>query len=498
MTTSVAEDRLVDGESAVDPKWITRALRVEIVKPLNCTWDEAGQRLRDMRSIVHRLYDAAAQIARWTDYRNRHGEVAGHPKTRAYQAVEEELVEIREWAAKAARKAKKAAKEEGKAADTAMLDRLSAIEFPGGVKGAISVAAFAGFRKWNKGGRRTSYPSWGYGAPIPVRASDSSLRITPRGVSVLAKLSAGHGDPIEFAVQAGKGKHFGRLRALAKAETEPNPRLKRGELKILYSEKDKKWFLFIAYSEPPPIRPDTCDPDHVMVLHRGYRNLLVCATNHGRYQVLATGKKLLAFKRGMEARRESFQAVTRAERGSGAHGHGRGRRYEVSNSISEKEKNHVHTLCQQLGARVAQLAVAWGCGTVAIESYGGIEPDADRAKRVFIPRFPNAELKGCVAWSLKKIGIELGEYEHAFMSQTCPCCDSVDEGQINRRTGVFHCRVCSFDRDVDLVGSLHALRRTCEDRTAGTIWENRLKFEAKLADAIRGGTELPDPEKKGE
>jgi len=459
---------------------------VEIAKPLNCTWDEAGRQLRDIRSIIHRLYEASAQAARWTDYRNRHGEVAGHPQTRAYQAVEEELVEIREWAAVAARKKKAVLAEGGETADTRTLERLAALELSGGMKAGISSAAFTGFQKWRKDKGRVRFPSWKYGAPIPVRAQEASLRLEPGGGVVMSvKLSAGRGAAVDFAVLAGKGSHWERLRALAKGE---NPNLKRGEIKILYSPGDKKWFAFIAYSEPVPVPPSALDPAHVLIVHRGQRNLVVCATNHGHYSVLATGDKLRAFKRRMRARRESYQSITRTERGRGAHGHGRARRYDVSESISTSERNFVHTLCQQLGARVAKLALQWGCGAVAIEVYGGIEPDAERGKRMYLDRFPNAELKGCIEWALKKQGMPLGEYEHAYMSQTCPRCDNVDEAQHNQRTGVFHCKACAFDRPVDVVGTIHALRRTCSDKTAGT-WEERLKMEARLAAALRGGTE---------
>lgn len=463
---------------------ITRALRVEIAKPLNCTWDDAGRQLRDIRSVIHRLYEASAQAARWTEYRNHHGEVAGHPQTRAYQAVEEELADIRAWAAAAARKKKAVTAEGGETADTRTLERLAGLELPGGMKAGISGAAFTGFQKWRKDKGRVRFPSWKYGAPIPVRAQESALRLEPNGGVVMSvKLTAGRSGAIDFAIIAGKGSHWERLRALAKGE---NADLKRGDIKILYSMNDKKWFAFIAYSEPAPATPTGLNPEHVMVVHRGQRNLVVCATNQGHYSVLATGDKLRAFKRRMQARRESYQSVRRPERGSGAHGHGRARRYDVSEAISAAERNFVHTLCQQLGARVAKLALQWGCGTVAIEVYSGIEPSEKRGERMYLERFPNAELKGCIEWALKKQGMPLGEYAHAYMSQTCPRCDSVDEAQNNKRTGVFHCKVCAFDRPVDVVGAIHALRRSCTDKTAGT-WEGRLKMEAQLAAALRDG-----------
>lgn len=446
---------------------ITRALRVEIVKPFTRAWDEVGPALRTIRGIVHRLYTAAALAAIETDKQNRKGnsKVALHPQTAAYRAVEEELEDIREWASK-----------KRKGEDREYLKALAELRIPGGMKAAISAAAFTGFQKWRKNKGRERVPTWKHGAPIPVRAQESGLRMEGGAAILTVKLEPkGRHD---FVVRAGKGSHWGRLRALATG-TES---LKLGETKIVYNVRQKKWFAFIAYSEPAPSMPQGLRTDHVMVLHRGQRNLLVAATNEGKYKVLASGNKLREFKRGIQARRRSFQNVAQGERGRGSRGHGRRRRYDMAEHLSEKEASYVKTLCQQLGARVVQLAKAWGCGRILIEDYGGIEPSEERGKRMYLERFPNAELKAAVGWSLRKAGIELGVYEHAYMSQTCPRCDNVDDAQHNMRTGVFHCRHCQFERNVDVIGAIHAVRRACDGD--GGVWDTRLEVEQKLAASL--------------
>jgi IS605 OrfB family transposase len=286
---------------------------------------------------------------------------------------------------------------------------------------------------------------------------------------------------VTFAVIAGHGSHWARLRALATSEEG----VKHGDVKLTYSVREKKWYAIVAYSEPAPVAPANLDPDVVMVVHRGQRNLLVAATNRGNYSVLATGSKLRSFKRRMMARRHDMQNVTRAERGGAAHGHGRKRRYELPERLSEREANFVKTLCQQMGARVVQLAKHWGAGTIVIEDYGGIDPDKERGKRQALERFPNQQLRTCIEWSLRKVGLKLGTYEHRFMSQTCPQCGNVEATQHNLRTGVFHCRNCSFDRPVDVVSAIFALRQAC-DGYAG-VWEERLSSERVLAQKLKGG-----------
>jgi len=494
-------------EKQIEPRTITRALRVEIVKPIGCTWDDVGPVLRAQRSIIHRLYTAAALGAIESDKRSSEGEAASickrimgkskkkiaddekarlvaqiqgakeaiyaadlPAKTAAYQAVEDELTAIREWAAK-------------KKPRTPELDRLATLVIPGGTKSAIGAAAFTGFQKWRKDKGKNRVPTWKYGAPIPVRAAESGLRIDDKGGVVLnVKLDSGRR---EFLVKAGKGAHWKALRRIASGD--PGVKLGEVRLKKCTDRHDKsgrkKWFAFVAYTEAAPFRPSICRPEHAMVVHRGERNLLVCATNEGRYLVLATGNKLRAQKRAFKARRESLQARALAERGTGSSGHGRARRYSATDVLSQKEANAVHTLCQQLGARVAQLAKEWGCGSVYIEKFGGIGPDSDRGKRKALERFPYHDLKLSVEWALRKAGLGLDEYDHEYISQTCPACGNVDAAQVNRATGIFHCRECAFDRPVDFVAAIHALRQV-GDGSAGD-WEGRIAAAERLRQKVR-------------
>lgn len=433
---------------------ITRALRVEIVKPLNATWDDFGTTLRVQSRIVPQLLRAgmdariacgvaSAETIKQALGIEARGQSAG---TVVYQAMKAELEKIRggKWAPECR----------------------PALEIPGGTLSALSQRVSQSYPK---------RPSFKGSQPIPVRAAESSLALDPDGSAVLrVKLrSEGH---YHLLVKAGKGSHWGRLRALAQGKSG----LKLGEVRIKSSGEGKrrKWHAFIAYSEPRPQLPDRCRPEHVMVLHRGQRNLLVCATNEGKFLVIATGNKLRAQKRAFKRRREELQSRSYAERGKCSRGHGRKRRYETTEAISKAEANCVKTLCQQLGARVAQLAKEWGCGTVLIEDYGGIEPGADRGKRMYLERFPNHELKEAVGWALTKTGLSLGEYPHEYISQTCPACSNVDAAQHNARTGVFHCKACAFDAEVDRVSCIHALRRAC-DGDAG-VWEKRLEVIADL------------------
>lgn len=507
---------------------ITRTLRVEIVKPLNATWEELGTTLRVQRKIMpqllragmdariacgfvgdatlaeaKRLLDSALDIDALRDTIVAEAQLqaaeeddSDETKEARKKRVKAALDSLKKAAAgrvarvagtKATKRATAAFAARGESEATIVYQTIAAtlreiqaakwvsecrpaLELPGGTISALAQRVAQSYAK---------RPSFNGDQPIPIRAQESKLEIRDDKVVVCVKLkSEGRFD---LAVKAGKGKHWRQLRELAEGN---------GDLGQITIKRDgfdtKKWYALISYTGPRPPRPDLCRHEHVMVLHRGQRNLLVAMSNEGKWAVIATGNKLRAQKRAFKCRREELQARSYAERGKGSHGHGRKRRYKTNEEISQAEARCVQTLCQQVGARVAYLAKAWGCGTVLIEKYDGQGPDADRAKRMVLARFPNHRLKESVAWSLAKIGVELGEYHHEHISQICPRCGNVDPKNHNLRTGIFHCTRCKFDRKVDFVSSIHALRRATPDKTAG-VWEKRLSLPERLREALARG-----------
>lgn len=473
---------------------LTRALRVELLKPLGDeTWDTVGPLLRAQRAFVHRLYNAGVFACVEYSNRARRGEPTGvfraskknaelrdgipNTATGAYRVVCEEFDEIRAWS-----KDKLGARP-GDQRQTLELVAGDAKIFSGATLACIGQQALSGFKKWEKDKGARRLPSAKRGMPLPIHNEQASLSVDASGKVVLM-LALAPGRRIKWALAAGKGSQWSRLRSLAIGEGDR----RMGEVRVKYDDSERKWFAFLSYSEPAPLHPDGCDPGHAMVLHRGQRNLLVAMSNRGRWLPIARGAKIREGIRRFEARRRSERQISKGERGDGASGHGSRRRFQTRDSLENKQRDWMKTEMQRLGARVARLALEWGCGTVLIEDYGGIGPDEDRAKRRFLERFPNYQLKQCVAWSLKKVGLELGEYASEFISQTCPKCGNKDAAQHNHR-GVFRCAsvACGFERDVDFVAALHALRRSCGG-DAGE-WEKRLKADEALVAAIRAGKE---------
>jgi len=458
-----------------------RAIRVELAKPLNCSWDELGTILRDQRTAMHRLLNAAILRCVLAHRTKESGAI----QTLAYQEVELELERYREWARQELERLRKKRSKKKKDLGEELISELdreryvqsfvrkSSLELSGGSKAAISSAAYDQFNKWIKSKGELRLPSFKKGAPIFIRGQEFNLLEDEQGRAILeVKLTAGRTGRHRIALRASKGRHWQQLRDLTQAK------VKRGDLKIVYDEDRKKWYGIVSFHEDDPA-PLTVDPKRALIVHRGVRNFLYVISTTGQAQPLLRGGKLVAQKRKLEARRRDLRMVSVAERGSGAKGHGRVRRFESYEALGDKLANIIKTTCQQAAARVAQLAKQGGYGMIVIEEYGGIAPDEDRALRRFVQRFPLYQLKQAIAWVCKKNGLSLVEVPAQYISTTCPACSSNHLSQHNHRTGVFHCMQCDFDRPADFVAALNMLRDAPVD---ASWWDNRLKQTKQLAE----------------
>lgn len=442
-------------EAIDQTKTIVRALRVELIKPLNYTWDEIGPVLRIQRTVMHRLMNAA--VLGCIDSGRKLRDDA--PQTAAYREAAVALTGFNEWLAK----------QPGTKAH---------VDLPGGTLAGIGSLATDAWKRWRKSNGNDRIPSFGKGQPIPIRAQESELQRDDHGHVLRFNLHAVQGSKrewVRFALAASSGRHHQALRALTTGQAH----WETLAIKLDYDERKKKWYALISYRKP--IDKAELDPTVVLVVHRGTHNFVGCMSSNGHWSAVS-GRKLMAQKRKLKARRRDMQMVGKSERGDGAKGHGTERRNEFYDAVLDKESRSVKTFCQQTAARVVQLAIQWGCGTVVIGDYGGIEESDDRSVRRFVPRVPLFQLKTSIANALQARDIALAEISEAYVSQTCPSCATQDASSHNSRTGIFHCRVCEFSRPADWVSAKLMMRRA-EPRE--DVYERQLEQQRKLAKQIR-------------
>lgn len=431
-----------------------RALRLEIVKPLDEPWDSAGTTLRTLAKATPKLLNAAmdARIAIAVAGRDEvKAKIAPDAKAEsgdglAYQAVLRACERLRAWGQK-------------------KNHAFATLDVPGGMASAIARSASMAFAK-----REQTRPHFA-GERVIVRKQETSLAKDTKGISLTVGLRAGRGGAVRFAVAHSFGAHKETLaRIVSKA-------LPHGDCKIQWDERRKKWYALVAYepSEPAPVRVDVA---RTLAVHRGVRNAIYLLPSTGERGIAMPGAKYLAQRRSLQMRMREVRRVSMFERGAGAKGHGKARRFESYDALEGKLARATHTFCQQAAAFVAATAKRLGCGVVVIEDYGGIEANEDPQKRRVLDRFPLDQLKKCIEFRMERDGLTLREASSAYISSTCPRCAVSDTRAHNARTGIFHCRVCIFERPADWVAAYWMLTHGGADMS---VWVERLRRERELA-----------------
>lgn len=434
-----------------------RAVRLELCKPLDASWDVIGPMLRTLSKATPKLLNAAmdARIAIEVVGRDAvKDKIAPMAKASsaegiAYQAVLRAEEKLQEWGIK-------------KKHPFAVLD------VPGGMASAIGRAASQAYARRDQ--ERAHFAS----ERILVRAAETSLSKDSRGIILTVKLATE--GRVRFAIAHSWGTHRDTLDAIASGE------LPHGDCKLQYDERRRKWYAMLAYQPKDPV-PRPIDTSRVLVVHRGVRNVLYALSSTGERGVPFPGAKFIAQRTSLRARMREARRISEFERGLGSSGHGKNRRYETYSKLEDKLARSTHTFCQQAAAWAVARATHLGCGLMIIEDYGGIEPDEDPRKRRVLDHGPLYQIKQCIAHACEREGITLRETSAAYISTTCPRCNAVDARAHNLRTGIFHCRTCGFDRPADLVAAFWMLDHGGADMT---VYRERLRRERDLADQLRG------------
>jgi transposase len=504
---------------------VTRALRIEIARPVDVSWDELGVLLRTQRRVMAQLLRAGMDariacgvvgakaagraqelLAAGLDVEEVTREIVAEtslqsvskdesPEDRAAR-IKATVVRLRKtFANRLATSAsvptiKGALKMNGVRgasentivyqAIVAELDVIQAskwrdesrpaLDLPGGMLSALSQRVMQSYPK---------RPSFGGTQPIPVRKAETRLAIAQdegRERIVLDLKFTANGRTRVY-VRPSKGQHWHLLKQIAKGE------VVHGDCRIVLDEDRKKWYALLSYEVAARALPGPIDPTRALIVHRGVRNALTLLGSHGmvRYE---PGEKLRSQLRQLDSRKRRGMSISNVTLGDGAKGHGKTRRYEHCDPIKKTRKNVVSTWCGQMAAYVLALALEWGCGIIVIEDYGGLAVNPDPHLRRALDKFPLYQIKQAIknAREARATNVELREVPGEYISTTCPACGCQDFRQHNIHTGTFHCASCELERPADFVAALHMGRRSGVDMS---VWDERMKKYDQLRSELR-------------
>lgn len=434
-----------------------RAVRVEIIKPLSEDWETAGETMRALAWATPILGNAALNALTAIDIvkvppvkeviaPNAQGE---SDASVAYQAVLRKADDLIRWGVKAKNQ------------------RAANLSVSSSFCNEISRTAKTIHRQARKERTRAAFKQ----EYIPVRATDLAIARDERGPTVSVKLRPV--GAVTFAIARSTGRHAEIVHGLIDGT------IPYGSCKIHWNDRRKKWFVNISYHTPIQTPAPDVKVENVLIVHRGVRNVVTFLDNvRGVYKEVR-GNSYLTQRARIRARQRSLKSVRSEERGSGAKGHGVARRYEPGQSLGDKLARITTTFCQQIAAMVVKRATEFGCGTVIIEDYGGIQASEDRGERIALDRFPFYQLKQSIASACERAGLAMKEVSAGNVTTTCPRCREENPNGVNPRSGIYHCRWCDFTRAGDYVSTFWMLERSKAD--ASVIVE-RMRDEKKLRD----------------
>lgn len=389
---------------------ITKATRFQIVKPLDTTWDELGQILRDLSYQATRMCNAAIQMY-WEQHnlRLRHkSETGKYPgkedEQRAYGCSHRNYVyrRLREMYPLMA------------SSNTSQTNQFAMNRWKNDVADVMRL--------------QKSIPSFRLGAPVQVANQNYRLDVI-------------ESEKPEFQVDVtllGKGAEQGRFKLLLDGGDGTKKAVfrrilegtyKQGAMQIVHSKKKKKWFCVVSYTFTP-VKKEGLDETRTMGIVLGIGKFAAYWTfNHGRKrsglpiaEVEAAEVKI----RAISARRKDVQ------RTAGARGHGRKRRLAATENARGRSSDIRDAIAHKYSRRLVDIAVANMCGRIVV----GI-PDESAVKS-----FPWASLALKIAYKAAEKGVIAEDVGVREVLYTCSACGHSNPENIEGNTEFLVCKRC--------------------------------------------------------
>lgn len=457
-----------------DGEVFTSCLKVEILRPLDLSWDVVGARLHAARrtlpqalnACVRALYptlldvihpEPSADACRWSselcDTPKRRqvvaacaGEDGARPPARVERVspasplsppLQSQLYQaaVSEAGLFAAALERDAAYQRKLGKDTSS----SHAPFYAAVVDAstkVVITRFSGEHLADLRTNQASIPSWKRGAPLVARAVDVTVTtetIDGRPEAVLG-FPLWVGSKCRFVMMLGRQQKMHQRRA--QWELIASGQAKLGTVGIHYDERRRKWYALIAYSRT--VATPTESVGTVAAVNFGINVALQAVASDGA-TFRVEGSDILTFRKRMAHRRAAISANLETH-GTGSKGHGRRRRMRPITDLGDKESRYVRTKNQQTAAALLRWCVRNRVATLVLEDLTGIRDGAEErpGEDRLLHSWPFYDLGQAVKRAAEKyrLGIDgrdawnvtVIDRACAYDSQTCPACGHVAEG----------------------------------------------------------------------
>ncbi|WPS85504.1 transposase (plasmid) [Brevibacillus halotolerans] len=431
----------------------TKTIKLEIIKPIDVTWEKFGEILRNIRFQTRFLMNKTIQLL-WeydgfaSEYKNNYDvfpkdkdvltTTDGNPVTLAgfiYDYLKSKHILYSSNASQSQQRAIKRWKSDQKDVS----------------KGVKSIAS--------------------YKENLPIDLHNKSIEVKKEKNGYLCTLKLLNKEGVRrFDLSSSSIKIFVRAKDLSTKEI--LSRLVSGAYKIGGSQiiqNKKKWFLALSYI----FEKDICEEhsiENILGVDMGIVYPVYMAVNNSHKREWIEGGEIEHFRNKIEKRRISLLRQGKYS-GEGRSGHGRATKIKSINVLSDKISNFRKTANFKYAKFVVNFARKNNCGIIQMEDLSGISDSENK----LLKNWSYFDLQQKITNKAMEFGIEVRKINPKYTSQRCSCCGHIDEANRPKNSkgqSHFKCIHCGFETNADYNAAKNISTESIE-----LIIENQLKSQ---------------------
>lgn len=432
---------------------LTKVMRFQIVKPMNESWDELGQVLRNIQYDIRRVMNKTIQLC-W-EYHNFSSDYK--QKFHVYPTSDEVLKY----------------KTMGGYCCNRLKDEF--YKLPSSIR---DTAIMNSFKKWKNDlkevatGER-SIASFRKDVSIDLHnRSIKALRHEQDYVLRLGLLSD------KYKEELGKKSSQYDVMIAVKDNSQKMimNRILDGSYEIAASKlihKKNKWFINLHYKFEQ--FETMLDKENIMGIDLGIVNPIYIAFNNSLHRYKVQGDEIEKNRRTIEKEKKAMahQAMYCAE---GRRGHGIKTRTKPVHKKRDRVSSFRDTFNHKYSKYVIDMAMKHRCGTIQMEDLKGISVDS-----TFLKSWPYYDLQQKIEYKAKEMGIDVVYINPKYTSQRCNKCGSINK-ENREDQATFHCKnkECGFQTLADFNAARNIAMKDIEK-----IISYQLKAEKKRGVAVK-------------
>lgn len=381
---------------------ITKASRFQIIKPLDCSWDEFGAVLRELSYWTTKMCNAAIQ--EYWDHHNRRLQFKAEAGRYPSDAELGYSGSFRNY----------------------VYHKLREL-YPLMASNNVSQTNQFALKRWQADRPEVmrlakSVPSFRLGTPVQVANANYTLKETDDGFTIRMTLLSQEAPKSRFQVAINPGEPVKKvlLRRIASGE------YKQGAMQIIRDKRRGKWFCVFSYSFEP--QPQKVDDDRVMGVALAGENAVYWAFSHSPKRGGITWDEIVAAEQkiaALERRRKSLQHT------AGPEGHGRRRKLQPTEPLAGKVARIRETINHKYSRRIVDLAVANRCRAIVLPELDGLNGQVS---------WPWADLVAKIKYKAEEKSLRVEQKPFDKARNTCSKCGYCDPANVGDNKEFLTCK----------------------------------------------------------